>query len=238
MKAFSTLFATEAKLALRGGDLLIFGLAFPVGIMLLIGFISPPEAVRLGFGGIATVGICATGLMGLPLTFSGYRHGKILKRFRVTPASPALLLAANGLVQTILAWLSALAVYLIARLGFGVSLGGSTGRFILSFLFVQLAIYALGCLIASLAPNEKTANWVCSLAYFPALLLSGATIPFEILPAGLRAFVSVFPLTQGIMLLKNAVLGADPAADLPRFVALGVLAGLCYLTALKRFRWE
>ena len=88
MKALNVLFKTEAKLALRGGDMVLFGVIFPVAVMLLIGFISQPEAVRLGFGGIASVGICAAGIMGLPLTISGYRHAKILKRFRVTPVSP------------------------------------------------------------------------------------------------------------------------------------------------------
>jgi ABC-2 type transport system permease protein len=238
MKAFITLFKTEARLAIRGGDMLIFGLAFPVGLMLLIGFISTADAIRLAFGGIATVGICASGLMGLPLTFSGYRHGKILKRFRVTPVSPAVLLAANALLQAIFAWVSALAVFLIARFAFGVRLDGSAARYLATFLFVQLVVYSLGFLIASLVPNEKTANWVCTLVYFPALLLSGATVPFEILPAGLRTFAGIFPLSQGIMLLKNAILGTAAAQDLPRVVALAVMAALCYVVAVARFRWE
>lgn len=238
MKAFWTLFKTETKLALRGGDMLIFGIAFPIGIMLLIGFISDPQAVRLGFGGIAAVGICASGLMGLPLTFSGYRHGKILKRFRVTPVSPAVLLASDALLQTLFAWTSAIAVYLIARFGFGVQLAGSPARYIATFLFVQASVYSLGFLIAAVVPNEKTANWVCTLVYFPTLLLSGATVPFEILPAGLRAFASAFPLTQGIRLLKGAVLGTDPAADAARFIALAAIAALSYIVSFISFRWD
>lgn len=238
MKAFMTLFKTEAKLAFRGGDMLIFGIAFPLGIMLLIGFISEPEAVRLAFGGIAAVGICASALMGLPLTFSGYRHGKILKRFRVTPVSPAVLLSAVALLQVLFAWVSALGVFLIARYGFSVTLSGSTLRYIGTFLFAQVTVYSLGFLIASLAPNEKTANWICTLAYFPTLLLSGATVPYEILPAGLRAFASAFPLTQGILLLKGAVLQTDISRDLCRFLALGAVAAVSYTLAITRFRWE
>lgn len=238
MKAFWTLFKTESKLALRGGDMIIFGIAFPVGIMLLIGFISDSQSVASGFAGIATVGICASGLMGLPLTFSGYRHGKILKRFRVTPVSPGVLLAADALLQALFAWVSAAAVYLIARFGFGVTLSGSPLRYAATFLFVQFAVYSLGFLIASLAPNERTAGWVCTLAYFPTLFLSGATVPFEILPSGLQAFASLFPLTQGIILLKGAVLGSDPGGDAYRFLALALVAGVSYVLSVARFRWE
>lgn len=238
MNAFWTLFKTETKLSLRGGDMLVFGITFPIGIMVLIGFISTPEAVRLGFGGIAAVGICASALMGIPLSFSGNRHGKILKRFRVTPVSPAVLLASDALLQTLFAWTSALAVFLIARFGFGVRIEGSPLRYIATFLFVQASIFSLGFLIAALVPNEKTASWMCTLVYFPMLLFSGTTIPFEILPAGLRAFASAFPLTQGIFLLKGAVLGTEAAADTTRFVALSVLAAVSYLVSFATFRWD
>ena len=70
MKTFLTLLKTETKLAVRCGDMILFGIIFPIGIMLLVGCISSPEAIALSFGGIATIGICASGLMGIPLTFA------------------------------------------------------------------------------------------------------------------------------------------------------------------------
>ena len=39
--------------------------------------------------------------MGLPLVISEYRQKKILKRYQVTPASPALLLAVQTAVYTV-----------------------------------------------------------------------------------------------------------------------------------------
>jgi ABC-2 type transport system permease protein len=43
------------------------------------------------FGALTTIAICAGGVMGLPLLVSDYRHKKILKRFKVTPISPAVI---------------------------------------------------------------------------------------------------------------------------------------------------
>jgi ABC-2 type transport system permease protein len=232
------LFKTEAKLSLRGGDMLFFGVLFPAGVMLLVGFTSSPEAVRLGFAGIATIGIAASGLMGIPLTLSSYRHEKILKRFKVTPASPLLLLSAVTLLQALFAILSGTAVYAIARLVFAVDLGPSAPRFAFSFMAVMLSIYGIGFLIASLAPNPRTANLACSLLYFPALMLSGATVPYEIMPRPLQLFAEIFPLTQGIMILKGAAMCTDFAADAGRFVVLAAAAVLSYLVSLKFFRWE
>lgn len=238
MKAFWTLFRTEAKLTIRCGDMIFFGILFPMGVMLLVGFISGPKDIALGFGGIASVGICASGLMGIPLTFASYRHEKILKRFRVTPVSPAVLMLADTAVQTIFAWVSGIAVYLVARLAFGMEMTGSPLRYAATFVFVQFSIYSIGFLIASLAPNVKTANLVCTIVYFPMLFLSGATVPYEIMPKGLRLFSDFFPLTQGIKMLKGAVLGLDPSADIARILVLAALAAVSYGVSLKFFRWE
>jgi ABC-2 type transport system permease protein len=238
MKTFLTLLKTETKLSLRGGDMILFGILFPIGIMLLVGCISSPEAIALGFGGIATVGICASGLMGIPLTFAGYRHEKILRRYRVTPVSPATLLAADTVLQIGFAWVSGLAVYLIARFGFGMKMIGPFSRYALTFVLVQAAVYGIGFLIASLVPNVKSANVVCTIVYFPTLFLSGATVPYEIMPRGLQAFSDIFPLTEGIKLLKGAVLGLDPARDLAGYIALAAIALVCFVVSLACFRWE
>ena len=238
MNAFLTLFRTEAKLAIRDGNMLIFAVAFPVGIMLLLGFIASPEALRLDFAGIMCVGVCASGLMGLPLTFSSYRHEKILKRYQVTPVSPLTLLLADTLVQTVFAWLSALIIVLIARFGFGVDVGASPLRLATTLLFVQTCVFGIGFLIASLSPDVKTANWACTIVYFPMLFLSGATVPYEIMPAGLRAFSDVFPLTQGIKLMKGAVLGLPLTDDLARIAVLSGIALVSFFVSLAFFKWE
>jgi ABC-2 type transport system permease protein len=238
MKAFMTILKTETKLSLRGMDMVFFGILMPIGIMLLIGFISEPEMIRLSFGGVAAVGICAAGLMGLPLTFSGYRYEKILKRYRVSPVSPVILLSAVGTLQAVFAWVSGFCVFLAARFCFGMTIEGPVFRYILTFLFVQLSVYSIGFLVASLVPNMKTANLVCTLLYFPMLFLSGSTIPFEILPKGLRVVSEFFPLTQGILLLKGAVMGTPVAADAFRFIILAVMAAAAFLVSFVSFRWE
>lgn len=237
MKAFFTLFVTEIKLAVRYGDMILFGILMPVGIMLLIGCVSSPEATALAFSGVASVGICASGLMGIPLTFAGYRHDKILRRFRVTPASPLLLMLAVAAVQTLFAWVSLALVYLVARLAFGVTVAGPTSAFLGTFVFVQASIYSIGFLVASLAPNFKAANVVCTILYFPAFFLSGTTVPYEILPAPVRSFADWFPLTEGIKLLKSVATGSSEPM-LAGFLALAALAVVSYLLSLKFFRWE
>lgn len=238
MKAFWSFFKSEFRLTATSPDMLLFGLCFPIGIMLLIGFISGPEATRLAFGGIVAFGICASGLMGLPLSLSDYRHRKLLKRLKVTPASPALLLGAQALTQWVFSAISGAAIWAIAAFLFKVSMEAPAWRFLLSFLFVQLSIFSLGFLIAGLSPSMKAANAICSILYFPMIFLSGTSVPYEILPAPVRAVSDFFPLTQGVKILKGALTGAPAAESLIGFLFLGIMALAAYALSIKFFRWE
>jgi ABC-2 type transport system permease protein len=144
----------------------------------------------------------------------------------------------EALVQCCFVVVSSLSVFLIARLGFGVEISGSAGRFIASFLFVQASIFGIGVLIGSLAPNMKIANALASLLYFPMIFLSGATVPYEVLPRGLQAAVEVFPLTQGIKLIKGAVLGSPLELSLVPIAILSALTVAAYSISIKFFRWD
>ena len=95
MKRFLKLYLIEQKLALRSGDMLLFGVAMPVGVMILINMIAGQKQAGEGFtylessfASLIAVGICAAAFMGLPLTIADYRDKKILKHFFTTPCSP------------------------------------------------------------------------------------------------------------------------------------------------------
>ncbi|WP_082406840.1 ABC transporter permease [Bacillus sp. JCM 19041] len=72
-------------------------------------------------------------------------------------------------------------VYAVARFGYGLQLIGSTWQFLLVYLIVMVSIHSIGMMIASVSPREKTTGAISSAIYFPMFLLSGATIPFEIM---------------------------------------------------------
>ena len=56
--------------------------------------------------------------------------------------------------------------------------------------------------------------------------------------AQMSAIVSLFPLTQGITMMKNAFIGADTGSMLlPVCVMLGLTA-LCTVLSIRFFRWE
>lgn len=246
MKRFFKLYTIEQKLGFRSADMLVFGIAMPVGILLLIAVIAGDKMAGDGgytflqsaFASLSAVGICASAFMGVPLTITEYRDKKILKHFFVTPVSPVWILGADVLCCAVNAVLSALAVTITGVVVFDYRMEGNVILFLFAWILTMVSMFSIGLLMASICRTVKMVNAVTSLVYFPMLFLSGATIPFELFPKGLQKAASVLPLTQGIKLMKAASLGESVDAMTGRIVLLVGITIVCSLISLKTFRWE
>jgi len=247
MKAFNALFKNELKLSLRDMNIPVFGVAFPIIVAVIIGLVSGNKPAFEGanysfidqsFGAFAAIGICATGLMGMPLLVADYRHKKILKRYMVTPVSPALLLFVQFLINLIMTVISLVLIFVICSVFWDYRMTGNPGWFLLSYLLVILSIYSIGMMLASVAPDMKTANLLCTLIYFPMLFFSGATIPYEIMPKGAQMAMDVLPLTQGIKLLKGTSLGLPIDNLIISIIILVSISLVCTILSIRFFRWE
>ena len=176
--------------------------------------------------------------MGLPLVVSDYRERKILKRFKVTPVSPVKLLAVEFTIYVLYAVVSMATLIFTAMLIWRVSIHGSWLPFLGSWLLTMVSTLSIGMLIGGVAKNSKNASVIACVLYFPMLIFSGATLPFEVMPGIMQNVISVFPLTQGIQLMKATFLGLS-VTNLGTPVAVMVLVtALCTGIAIKCFKWE
>jgi Predicted membrane protein len=247
MKTFSTMLKTELKLSLRGMDMFIFALCMPVVVVILLGIIYGSKAAFDGagytfleqsFGAVSTIAICAGGVMGLPLVISDYRNRKILKRFKVTPISPALILAVQVTIYMLYSIASLILVYAVATLFFQFHFAGSLLQFLGAYLLVMLSMFSIGMLVGGVSPDMKTASVIASVLYFPMLIFSGATLPYEVMPSALQKVADFLPLTQGIKLLKATSLGL-PAADVMfSIISMAALMFVCVGVSIRFFKWE
>ena len=246
MKRFFTFLKTELKLSLRDMNMPIFAVIMPLVIFIILGVIYGTKPAYDGagytfleqsFGAVGAVAICAGGLMGLPQAISGLRELKILKRFRVTPVSPVFVLGVV-LSMYIVYCIASLATLAVAAFLWGVRLHGSLLAFLGSWALTMISTLSVGMLVGGVAKDVKQASVIASILYFPMLIFSGTTLPIEVMPLGMQRIVSLFPLTQGITMMKNAFLGIGMgSALLPVCVMLGLTA-LCVGLAIRFFRWE
>lgn len=247
MRAFRKMLKTELKLSLRGMDMFIFAICMPVVVTILIGIIYGDKSAFNGaeytfleqsFGAITTIAICAGGVMGLPLVVSDYRHKKILKRFKVTPISPAMILIVQVVIYAFYAIVSLILVYAVAVIFFGFRLNGSWIQFLASYFLVMGSMFSIGLMVGGIAPNLKTASVVASILYFPMLIFSGATLPYEIMPRALQKCSNILPLTQGIKLLKASSLGLAVDSIITPIIVMIALMVICTSIAIRFFKWE
>lgn len=247
MRSFGILLKNEWKLSVRNMNMVIFAVLLPLVVLIILGMIYGAEPAFSGaaytfmeqsFGALCTISICAGGLMGLPLVVAEYREQKILKRFQATPVSPARLLAVELAIYVIYCCVSLLTLILASWIFFKVSIRGSWPGFLGSWLLTMISTLSIGMMVGGIARNSKSAGVIASLLYFPMLVFSGATLPLEVMPEIMRKIVNVFPLTQGIQLMKAAFLGL-PAENAGWSAAVMVVVTIvCTGISVRFFRWE
>lgn len=237
MRAFNTLFKTELKLSLRGLDMFIFAICMPLVALVIIGLIYDTFPQQ-SFGAISTISICAGGVMGLPLVVSDYRQKHILKRLQVTPVRPGIILLVQVTIYALYAFVSLVTLFAVASLFFGFKLQGRLLHFLLGWLFVMASMFSIGMMVGGIAKNSKMAGIIASLLYFPMLIFSGATLPYEVMPPAMQQIVNFMPLTQGIKLLKSTIVGTTLSHAMLPVVILMIMTLLCASIAIKYFRWD
>ena len=247
MNKFMTMLKIELKQSLRGIDMIIFAICMPVVVIVLLGLIYGNKPAFEGaqysflaqsFPAVSTIAICAGGLMGLPLVVSEYRNRKILKRFKVTPVSPALILIVQVTIYSLYSLISLALVYGISALFFGFTMTGSGWLFLISYFFVMISMFSIGMMVGGIAKDSKTAGVIASVLYFPMLIFFFFFLPYEVMPDALRKAVDFLPLTQGIKLLKAAATGADLDNQLIPFLSMAVITLVCSGISIKCFKWE
>jgi ABC-2 type transport system permease protein len=247
MKAYKTMFKTELKLSLRGMDMLIFAVIMPIIVLVVIGIIYGNQPAFDGadytfleqsFGAITSIAICAGGVMGLPLVVSDYRSKQILKRFKVTPVKPIVILLVQVTIYSLYALISLITVFIAATLFYGYQMQGNILQFLLGWLLVMVSMFSIGMMVGGIAKNSKIAGIIASALYFPMLIFSGATLPYEVMPSAMQKVVDILPLTQSIKLLKSASLGLPIENALSPIIIIAVIAAACSFVAIRFFKWE
>lgn len=247
MKSFWILLKNEWKLNIRNMNMVIFAVIMPLIVLVILGFIYGVKPAAEGaeytfmeqsFGALCTISICAGGLMGLPLVVSEYRERKILKRFQVTPVSPVRLLAVEFTIYVLYCIVSMVTLMVAGTIFWNIRIYGSWTGFLGSWLLTMVSTLSIGMMVGGIAKNTKTASVIASVLYFPMLIFSGATLPFEVMPDFMKKIVSIFPMTQGIQLMKAAFLDLSVENSGLTIIGMGVVTIVCFSIAIRFFRWE
>ena len=118
----------------------------------------------------------------------------------------------------------------------GMAMPASPGWFAAAFLLGTGALFAVGLLIAAVAPTARAANAIGMLAFFPSLFLAGAWLPRHQMPDWLSRVGDLTPLGAFRESVQDAWVGTAP--DPVHLLALAGVALVAGVAATKLFHWE
>ena len=119
---------------------------------------------------------------------------------------------------------------------FGAPVPKSPGGLALSCLLAIGGLFALGLLIAALAPTANSVNAIGRLALIPLLFFAGLWLPRPLMPAVLLDISNYTPLGAAVEAIQGSVQTGFPPAT-PLLVLAGYTLVFAYL-ARRFFRWE
>ncbi|HKW98187.1 MAG TPA: ABC transporter permease [Bryobacteraceae bacterium] len=189
--------------------------------------------------GLVGMNLMGSGIWGLGFAIVDARRKKLLKRLIASPMSRSQYLLSFLLARLSLLYFEVGAVIGFGVLVFGVPVRGSLWTLALICLISSLSFSALGLLIASRVQTIEGASGLMNFIMMPMWIFSGVFFSADRFPAVFQPFIKALPLTAVIDALRGHMLqGLGLSQILPELAIITGWLVICFVTALKLFRWR
>ena len=204
-------------------------------------FLREPGSRYIDFliPGLVGMGIMGNSIWGMGFSIVDARRKKLMKRIVATPMPRHYYLLSFLLWRMIL-----LPVEVGVPLGFGAWVFGVPlrGPFIAlagACVLASLAFSAGGLLLASRVRTIEAVSGLMNMVMVPMWILSGVFFSSQRFPDAVQPVIKALPLTAVIDALRaNMLQGAGFAQMAPQAGVLAAWAVVCFVVALRLFRWR
>jgi ABC-2 type transport system permease protein len=232
-------FLTESA---RSKASLFWTLAFPLLFLFVFASIfggGRPDRVSSLMPGLLTISVMTGSLFGVAFRMIVARENGVLRRLRVTPVTALAIVVAYGMVALALLVATFVLQLGTARAIWRIPVAGPMSALAVVSLAGFFAFVPLGLFVGSAARDMRTAPPLANLIFFPMMFLSGAAVPYAILPPWLQAAGRFLPATWLVEALQGVIVRNDTLGRLSAPLTILVLTGLVgvFMNALL-FRWE
>lgn len=244
--AFGKVVLCEARLAWRQPSGIFAGLVLPVVLLVIFGSIPTFRDRQASLGGLSVIAIYVpivvalvigtVALLVLPGPLVSYRELGVLRRLSTTPLPPSWVLAAQVVINAVLAVWALLILEVVGATVYGASLPKRPFAFALAFVLSVAALLAMGIFIAAIARTSAAARNLGAAFLVPLMFFAGLWLPQQLMPPVLRNIGSITPLGAAVQALQSSTQGSFPSAE-SLLVLLAYAVGFALL-AVKFFRWE
>lgn len=157
-----------------------------------------------------------------------------------TPVRPLEIILGKLIPYVVMGLLIQIAIYMVARLGFGIPFEGSHLSFLMGSLLFIIACLAQGLWISSAVRQQRLAmQFAMMSSQLPAFLLSGFVFPVESMPAFFQWISALVPARWFMVLIRDDFLMGPTFVD--QWVPFSAMAGLDLLLlflAMRSFKTD
>ncbi len=190
------------------------------------------------FPGLLAMNLMGTSLWSIGLSIADHRQKKLLKRMLVTPMRRSSFLLAFIAWRLLFMVLEVLILVTFGVFTLGVPFDGSLPAFGLVVFLGSISFSGLGLLIAARPKTLEGATGLINFCMMPMWLLSGVFFSYERFPELMQPAIKLIPLTALNDALRAVMLdGAGIGGVLPQIGIIGAWGVVCFLVALRIFRW-
>ena len=189
--------------------------------------------------GLMGMNIMGGGMWGVGFVIVDMRVRKLLKRLLATPMRRDHLMLAILAARMVIMLPEMIVLLLAGYFIFTVPIRGSLWIVALLIVVGASAFSGIGLLLASRTDKTETISGLINLVMLPMWLLSGTFFSAKRFPDVVQPIIQALPLTQLNNALREVMLeGATLLEVAPRAGYLAAWALVCFLLALRWFRWQ
>lgn len=189
--------------------------------------------------GLLGMGLMGNGIWGIGFPVVDARRKRLLKRLMATPMSRTEYLGSFVISRFVMLVLEVLVLVGFSALAFGVPVRGPLWQLALICGLGAFAFGSLGLLIAARPRTIEGASGLMNLTMLPMWILSGVFFSAENFPKALQPVIQALPLTAVNNALRANMLRGDGLSVVgPEMLIIGAWAVVCFVLALKLFRWR
>jgi ABC-2 type transport system permease protein len=164
------------------------------------------------------------------------RTSGVMELFRISPVSPAEILAGKVIAFGVLGAVVAFATIALLVIGFGIPILGPPALIAATIALFLLASIGVGLVIAVISDSERQAVQLSLLVLLASVFFSGFVLGIDEFTAPVRAIAYLLPVTHGIVLLQDLMLrgGTNAAWELGALALIALVTLLVSWSLMRR----
>ena len=242
---FVELVQVQWRLALREPYAIGAGIALPIALLAIFGFISQSVPGNIAGTGLSVIDLWTPTILvvafvaisiSLPSTMVRDREIGWLRRVSTTPVHPSRLLAAQLVINLVIAAVAVVIIMVGPALVFGASLHVSILPFAVSLVLSIAELFTLGLMVVALAPSQVVAQTIGGVLFFGLMFLAGLWLNPSQAGEPLATIMLYSPSGAASRALLDAVFNNSPSYA--AWATMAVSTAVFGYLATRYFRWE